>query len=452
MTKEEDTLSNSTDCEIRLPHQSDKELTARFDGGKLSSDGGLLALELLDRRERVTEELAACVKDRRDPRYVEHDLYTLIRQRIFQIMAGYEDCNDAGSLRSDPIFKTICGRRPDSDPDLGSQPTLSRLENQVTRRDLVRIGRWLLERYVEKRKRERPSAIHLDIDTTDDPAHGQQQFAFFNAYYDTVLYRILLVFDAETGEIAGVLLLAGNVSGVRQVAPLLRRIVGRLREALPETPISIRADSGFEGPELYRFCESQGVSYTIGVRPNSAFAERSAELRAQAEQARESTGEPQIEYGEFSYRCARWWARETRRFVYKVEARSGGDTKVFTVITNRTESARELRRYYEGRGQAENYIKALKNHLKADRLSCHRFLANQFRLFLHVAAYALFGALRERLQGSCWAGLEIETVRRRALKIAAQVRETSRRIWVHFSSYYPEKETFAQLCNQLGKT
>ena len=174
------------------------------------SDAGLLCLYALDQQHGLTAGFASCLKDARDSRYVRHQIRELLTQRSFQIVAGYEDCNDADSLRSDPIFKTVCDRLPESDPDLASQPTLSRLENSVDSKDLTRLGQWLLETYLKHRKKSRPEKIILDIDSTDDVTHGQQEFSFYHGYYREHMYHPLLLFDGETGDLVCALLRPGN--------------------------------------------------------------------------------------------------------------------------------------------------------------------------------------------------------------------------------------------------
>ena len=176
---------SKTVCQNTLPFHSHRNITARFDGGSLTSDAGWLLFGSLDRQHRLCEGFSSCISESRDQRYIRHDLLKLIRQRVLQIVAGYEDCNDADTLRSDPMLKTVCDQLPESDPDLATQPTFSRLENSVTKKDLMRLSRWLLGRYVRSLKKRRPSKIILDLDSTDDHTHGQQEFSFYHGYYRT---------------------------------------------------------------------------------------------------------------------------------------------------------------------------------------------------------------------------------------------------------------------------
>ena len=265
--------SDASVCQINLPSHPDRKVVARFDGGRLCSDAGLLCLYALDQQHGLTAGFASCLKDARDSRYVRHQIRELLTQRSFQIVAGYEDCNDADSLRSDPIFKTVCDRLPESDPDLASQPTLSRLENSVDSKDLTRLGQWLLETYLKHRKKSRPEKIILDIDSTDDVTHGQQEFSFYHGYYREHMYHPLLLFDGETGDLVCALLRPGNQGAAAHAVAVLKRVVARMRQVLgSDVPIEVRADSGFATPALYEFCEEEKLQYVVGFARNSRLA------------------------------------------------------------------------------------------------------------------------------------------------------------------------------------
>ena len=203
--------------------------------------------------------------------YVRHDLLKLIRQRVLQIVAGYEDCNDADTLRSDPMLKTVCDQLPESDPDLATQPTFSRLENSVTKKDLMRLSRWLLGCYVRSLKKRRPSKIILDLDSTDDHTHGQQEFSFYHGYYRNHILHPLLIFDAATGDLVCAVLRPGNKGAASHIVPVLKRVVEAIRQAVgTDVEIEIRADSGFATPRLYEFCECEEnkLQYVIGLSRN----------------------------------------------------------------------------------------------------------------------------------------------------------------------------------------
>ncbi len=434
-----------------FPFHPDREISARFDGGRITSDAGLLLFRALDQHNGFSEGFAGCVRDERDHRYVSHEMVEMIRQRVCQILAGYEDCNDADSLRSDPMLKTICDRLPESDPDLAGQSTLSRLENAVSKKDLMRLSRWFLDRYARQLKKRRPARIVLDVDTTDDPTHGQQEFSFYHGYYRCSMLHPLLIFDGERGDLLAAVLQAGNKGAAAHVVPVLKRVLKAIRGALgQDVKIEVRGDCGFATPTLYDFCEQEEMDYVIGLSRNPRLARAVEPLLENAVQEFERSGDKQRDFDEFPYQADSW--QHPRRVIAKVEVNPAGSNRRFVVTSREDLSAADLYDHYTARGQTENYIKAFKNHLSMDRLSCHRFLANQFRLLLHATAYQMFLRLRDYLYGTPWQKLEVETLRRRILKIGARVRQTTRRIWVHLSSAYPEQDLFWLVLGRLHPT
>jgi hypothetical protein len=235
---------NQTICQDSLPLHPDREIKARFDGGRITSDAGLLLFYALDKQHRLSEGFSRCLSDARDASRTCHSLREMIRQRVHQIAGGYEDCNDAQTLRRDPMLKTVCDRLPETDPDLASQPTLSRLENAVVKKDLMRLGRWFVKRYIRRLKKRRPEKIVLDLDSTDDPTHGQQEFSFYHGYYRTHMLHPLLIFDGQTGDLITAVLRPGNRGAAVGAVAILRRLIAAIRKAMPEVEIQIRADSG----------------------------------------------------------------------------------------------------------------------------------------------------------------------------------------------------------------
>ena len=380
-------------------------------------------------------------------------LLKLIRQRVLQIVAGYEDCNDADTLRSDPMLKTVCDQLPESDPDLATQPTFSRLENSVTKKDLMRLSRWLLGRYVRSLKKRRPSKIILDLDSTDDHTHGQQEFSFYHGYYRNHILHPLLIFDADTGDLVCAVLRPGNKGAASHIVPILKRVVEAIRQGVgTDVEIEIRADSGFATPRLYEFCECEEnkLQYVIGLSRNPRLQRVVEPLLDSTRERFLEREEKQRQFDEFLYRAHSW--DRSRRVIVKVEVDQRGINRRF-VVTNRDDlCSQSLYDHYTNRGQTENFIKAFKNHLSMDRLSCHRFLANQFRLLLHALAYQMFVRLRDYLHGTPWHKLEIETLRRRVLKIGARIRQTTRRIWVHLSSAFPEQPLFHLVLSRLNSS
>jgi hypothetical protein len=323
------------------------------------------------------------------------------------------------------------------------------MENSVSWRDIWRIQEMWVARYIGKLKKSGRKKIILDLDSTDDQTHGQQEFSFYHGYFRHHVYHPLLIFDDETGDLVCALLRGGNRGAAFRAVSVLKRIVQRIRQQLPELEIEIRADSGFATPELYEYCEKQKkkLDYVIGFKRNPRLEVEVEDLLDEARQNFEKEGLKQRCFTEFAYRADRW--DRSRRMVAKVEINELGSNRRF-VITNRTDlKAEALYDHYIGRGQTENYIKLFKNDLAMDRLSCHRFLANQFRLLLHGLAYQLFLALRDYLEGTDWSQLEVETLRRRVLKLGARIRQTTRRIWIHCSSSYPEQQTFLLILQRI---
>jgi hypothetical protein len=423
-----------------------KEVVADFEGGRITSDAGALLFRELDERHGLTEAVAKALDDPRDPSRVTHELRTLLRQRIFSIAMGYEDTNDSTTLRTDPALKASSGRLPETSGDLASQPTLCRFENRVTRRDLRRLGDRLFSVYLRAHPGPR-DVIVIDIDATDDPTHGHQQLSFFHGYYDEHMYHPLLVFDGLTGFPIACVLRAGNTHASHGSVAVLRRIIKRLKRAYPGAQIVLRADAGFAIPSLYRFCEKERIHYVIGLITNDRLRQKGASLLARAENGFREIGTKQRLFGAFWYRAESW--TRSRRVIAKAEYTDKGPNQRFVVTDLSLIPQRIYDDIYVLRGDIENRIKELKLELKADRLSCHRFLPNQFRLYLHVFAYCLFLLMRKHLKGTELENAQVNTLRIKLIKIGARIRETSRRIWIHLASGYPYGSLFAMLLHRI---
>ncbi len=423
-------------------------LEAAFDGGTITADGGLPWLAQVDSELRVSESLATCLTEWRRGGSVWHSLENLVRQRVLQIACGYEDQNDADFLRSDPLFKLACGRLPQTDPDLASQPTLSRLENAADRRACYRMAEALVELYVRQRgKLGAPKRVLLDFDATDDPAHGEQEGVAYHGYFGQHQYHPLLVFDGDTGQIVTAILRPGNAHASDGALSVLKRLVGRLREEWPETKIEIRADAGFALPSVYEYCEEQGIYYTIGLVPNSRLEADAARLLSLAKLASilriRCGAQPKVRFlSETSYEAGSWG--KERRVVYKAEILEKGPNTRF-VVTNRPEAPLALYDRYVERGETENRIKDYKRALRADRLSCCKFMANQFRLLLHAAAYWLLDVLRGRLVGRGMRRMQLDTLRLRLVKIGGRVRQLLSKVRLHLASGHPGRRLWQAL-------
>jgi len=410
-----------------------KPIVARFDGGLLSSDGGLLALREVERRLGLAERLAACIDDPRLPERVRHGVAEILRFRMLMIAAGYEDGNDADSLRHDPIFKLALDRLPD-DAALCSQPTISRLENLPGQRALLRMARTMVEFYCGS-FRQVPRRIVLDVDDTFDAVHGEQQLRLFNAYYDEYGFQPIVVFDGEGRPVAAMLRPAKRPSG-REARSFLRRLVRAIRGHWPRVEILIRADSHYCAPEVLDFCRAEGLDFMLGVAPTTTLRRHVEALERSTAAQRSGTGKLR-RYKEFFDGAASW--SRVERIIARVEVGPDGTDTRF-VVTNLSNGAARLlyQRTYCKRGQAENHIKAWKRHLAADRTSCSRATANQFRLMLHTGAYWLMWSLRSLMpKRSFWRAAQFDTLRLRLLKIAAQVDTLKSRVMLHLPSACP---------------
>jgi len=410
-----------------------KPIVARFDGGLLSSDGGLLALREVERRLGLAERLAACIDDPRLPERVRHGVAEILRFRMLMIAAGYEDGNDADSLRHDPIFKLALDRLPD-DAALCSQPTISRLENLPGQSALLRMARTMVEFYCGS-FRQVPRRIVLDVDDTFDAVHGEQQLRLFNAHYDEYGFQPIVVFDGEGRPVAAMLRPAKRPSG-REARAFLRRLVRAIRGHWPRVEILIRADSHYCAPEVLDFCRAEGLNFMLGVAPTTTLRRHVEALERSTAAQRSGTGKLR-RYKEFLDGAASW--SRVERIIARVEVGPDGTDTRFVVTNPSNGAARRLyERTYCKRGQAENHIKAWKRHLAADRTSCSRATANQFRLMLHTGAYWLMWSLRSLMpKRSFWRAAQFDTLRLRLLKIAAQVDTLKSRVMLHLPSACP---------------
>jgi hypothetical protein len=410
-------------------------LVARFDAGRATSDGGLPWVAEADRRLGVCAALAACVPEWRGPR-VRHSRADLVRQRVLQIACGYPDQDDADALRGDPLLKHACGRLPQSGADLASQPTFSRLENTVDRRAVEALAGALVELYVRARGHDgAPTRVVLDVDGTDDPAHGQQEGVGYHGYYRRYMSFPLLVFDGQTDHLIAAVLRPGKIHGGRFVVLVLRRVVARLRAAWPGVAVEVRADCGCATPRLYAWCEANGVEYTLGLATNPVLARAAAPLLAQARAHSAALGGEKVRLvGETPYRAESW--PRARRVVFKAQVLEKGPNTRF-VLTTRTDPPAAVYDRYVARGEPENWVKDVKNALQADRLSDHRFWANAFRLLLHAAAYWLLDTVRRWLRRRGPPRLQLDTLRLRLIKIGGLVHELASRVQLHLASHHP---------------
>jgi hypothetical protein len=455
-----------------------KPVVGSFDGGQISSDGGLILLRQADKRLRVTEHMSLCIADKRRPDLIEHSMEALLQQRLLAIASGYEDANDAGHLRSDPMHKLCAGSSP-LGRHLASQPTLSRLENSLRQEELDFLQDLLVHTYLRKHKKP-PRKLVLDLDTTCDPVHGYQQMSFFNGFYGTYCYVPMFVFTKEGFPLAA-LLRPGNADVGGDAARVLRRIFTIIRKVWPRVPIEFRADAAFCRREVYEVCEKNNVTYYIGLRSNHALrclakdliqeaktdfeklygpatmpdktAWRQKEERMRFSSKAEGRMQESVEATHFVRKVGQisWRGRgytEDMKVICRADYSDEGPELRF-VITNRKKG--NPRWLYEdrycGRCQCENWIKELKS-IACDRLSCQEFAANQFRLMEHTFAYILLLEVRERLSKIC-GSISVEQVIQKFIRIGVLVTESVRRVTLKWSSTYPWKRQFSQLYTEL---
>ena len=427
-----------------------KQIVARFDGGRLSSDGGLLVLHEIERRLEVADRLAACIDDPRDPGSTVHTVADIIRFRMLMIAAGYEDGNDATGLRIDPLFKLALERVP-SDRDLCSQSTISRLENLPDVRTLLRLGRALVDVYCGS-FRQVPRRIVLDIDDTFDAVHGGQQLRLFNAHYDEYGFQPIIVFDGEGRFVTAVLRPAKRPKGV-EIRAFLRRLVRAIRSHWPEVAILVRADSHYACPDVMDWCETNSLDYVLGLAPNSTVRRHITSLEeSTAARFEADPSEGKVRRFKEFFDAAKTWSR-VRRIVARVEAGSDGTDTRFIVTNLGHGNGRSLYQdLYCRRGQAENHIKAWKTHLAADRTSCPKATANQFRLFLHAGAYWLLWSLRALMpKRSSWRVAQFDTLRLRLIKTAARIVEMKTKIKIHLPTSAPDQAVWHLALGRLPR-
>jgi hypothetical protein len=459
-----------------------KLVEAEFDGERVCSDGGLLLLRKADQRLDLTELAALCFADKRRPDLVKHNNLQMLRQRVYAIAAGYEDCNDANFLATDPMHQLALGFRPDQKRRLASQPTLSRFENSVDEVTLKALQKLLVHIYV-KQSKKKPKVLRLSMDTTCDEVHGFQQLSFYNGFYETACYTPLFIFADDAFPLCA-LLRAGNASPAEGGMRMLRQVVQELRLSWTDVRIELTADAGFAVPELYEYCEANGITYYIGTRGHNGLGYHAEPLMLECKKLFEEFGcqsAPFKKYGfpvssketkkawrqrqehirfsskeegrmqehfeyelsirrycDFMYRSREW--SKFRRHIGRCHYTNSGPDMMY-VVTNATGNLpqRIYEEKYCKRARCENWIKEIKNHLKCDRTSCQEFNANQFRLLLHTFAYILLWRVQQKAKLT---QSNFETLRLGLIKVGVIVKETARRIRLRLASESPWQEYF----------
>ena len=451
----------SSPTQLCFPPVAGQTLRADFEGGALSSDFGALLLRGVDRQIGLTERLAAAIHDKRHQSYIDHPLRDLLAQRMYQIASGYADGNDANSLRHDPLFKLGVERRPlDPEQDLASAPTFSRLEHQVDRKDIYRLTTALVDHFIASYP-EPPAAIVLDLDHSDDPTHGQQEFAFYNHYYKNHCYLPLCIFEGTSHALVTAYLRPGTRPTGAENAMILVRLLSYLRQHWPHTHILVRGDSHFATPEVIDvIAHRRWTDFVFGLAGNAVLLRQAApvihaarRLHQQRVALAHTHGQaPPASsrlYEEFTYAALSW--AQPWRVVLKAEVMSAGDNPRFVVTSLDAPTPQMLYEdLYCARGNCENDIKAVKCDLHSDRTSATTFLANAMRLILACAAYALHHALRTHtLQHTALAQAQPSTVILTLFKIATQVKQYKDRLLLHLPSSCPVKALLQRVTTLL---
>jgi hypothetical protein len=438
-----------------------KPVVVEFDQRQGSSDGGAILLKAADRRLQLTQALAACLIDQRQPGKVDHEIKELLAQRIYGIACGYADANDAARLAQDPVHKLLVGRDPIEGADLASQPTLSRFENAVDRKQLYRMGEALADAVIERHRRRlhgRARRVTIDLDPTDDPTHGAQQLTFFNGHYDTWCYLPVVGFlsfnDEREQYLFTAVLRPGNAPAKAGAVGILRRILERVRRAFPKARLRVRLDGGFADPELLGFLDAQpDIEYVVAMGKNAVLNRLAEPEMKQARKLSEASGKTEHVYGEARYAADTW--SKKRRIIFKAEVvRQPGkepkDNPRF-VITNMKQNGQWIyEQVYCQRGDVENRIKELHHGLEIDRTSCSKFWANQLRVLMTAAAYVLMQELRLRAARTACARAQVGTLRERLLKLGARVVVSVRRVVIHLPVSFPFLNSFRQIALAFG--
>lgn len=417
----------------------DKNIELQFSGDRISSDGGLLLLRELESQLNLISSASSCIQDVRDQRYIDHTVKELLTQRVFQIAAGYEDCNDCNDLREDMILKMCAGRLPQTDHDLASQPTMSRLENSVTKSDLFRLGKYLVDHFMGSYS-EPPSVIILDCDDTNNDTYGQQELALFNNYYNEYCYMPLHIYEGLSGKLITTILKPGRRNKQINIARLLQKLVLYLRARWPKTKIIVRGDSHFASKDFMDWVSGEhNVGFITGLTGNAKLNELARVTIESAQREFNQYRKPVKRYHSFMYKAQSW--ENYQRVIVKVEVSTMGTNIRYIVTSLNDFRTRDIyEKGYCARGSMELRIKDHKLYLKSDRSSCTKFTANQFRLFLHSMAYILIHTLqKELLRGSKYANATMKTIQLKIIKTAAWVREMKTKIKVELPRFCPTK-------------
>jgi hypothetical protein len=442
--------------ELDLGSSGGRKLVGAFDGGAITSNGGVVLLAAADRRIGLGERLAACFTDHRSADQVEHALADLLRQRIFGIALGHEDLIDHDTLRDDPALAAVLDKPGGR---LAGKSTLNRMEHagkiERDRRhhkldhDVSAIERLFVDIFLDAHT-EPPIRIVLDLDATDDPVYGDQEGRHFHGYYDCYCYLPLYIFCGR--HLLAAKLRTSSVDAADGSVAEVARIVDQIRTRWPSTTIVIRADSGFCRDDLMTWCEANDVQYVLGLAGNSRLVRKLRPEMRRARRRAKQTGQPARVFADFTYRTRTSWSAK-RRVIGKAEHTNGADNPRF-IVTNIHAAHGPARFLYEDvycqRGEMENRLKECQGDLFADRTPAPTMRANQLRLWLSSFAYVLMCAVRRiGLAGTKLAVATCGTIRLKLLKIGALVTISVRRVKLAFASACPERDVFELAARRL---
>lgn len=425
-------------------------VTATFDTPEMTSDAGVLLLREVDNISNVTSKLSHCIHDSRHPSYVVHDTESMLRQRIFQICQGYEDADDCDHFRRDVAFKTAVGKNAYQSDDLCSQPTMTRLENSVTVRDLLRLFYTQIDLFCDTYEKE-PECIVLDVDPTVSHCYGDQQLSLFNAYEGEYCLMPFHVYDGLTGRVIATIIRPGKTPTDQEIISLLKRIVKQIRTHFPKTLLIFRADGHHSKPAVHEWCKIQSVAFVLGQPKNRGLQKIFAAAIKAALKRFSATGRPIRQFASAYYKAGTW--KEHRRVICRLIVNAEGQIDDRYIVTS-FDSASAKYLYdivYCERGNAELFIKEHKRGLQSDRTSCTKATANQFRLFLHSAAYTLMHSFKENLlRGTELENASFETIRLRLLKVAANISVKKMRVHFHMPEHFPLQNIYSLALQRIS--
>lgn len=421
---------------------SGRKVEMDFQGGSVTSDAGVLLLNETERQIGIIESIASCIRDERRHYSVDHSVRDILAQRVYQIACGYEDAVDCNTLRVDPVMKLALGRLPIEGDDLASQPTMSRIENGVSRTTLLRIGYAFVDSFIHSYTEE-PELIVVDFDETDNSVYGGQQERLFNDYFGEYCFMPLHVYEGLSGKLITTILRPGKRLSGKETLSYLKRLIERIRKDWERTIIVFRGDSHLSSPEVFDWIDEQKNVYSVtGLTSNGVLKRQIESVVTRAKKVYEQTKRPVKLYHSFPYKAGSW--KRARKVVAKVEvSEKGANIRFISTDILQAKAKALYEDVYCHRGNNELYIKDHKTYLKSDRSSCHRFEANQFRLFLHSMAYVLLHTYKTQLlKGTEFANATMETLRLKLLKVGARVIELKTKIKVHLPTAYPYKKVF----------